>query len=1266
MTDVSYQATSGNKYASYDKYGLSTYRLLSLQNERAIATKYLETNSITQVKLETQQTAVDSIRSALIDIRSQIRDFYAADLTAMSKDPSEEELLSLRNVQEAAFEAMSLIAHYLNTEIDGNYIFGGGRTNVPPVDFSYTTLEDFQNVYDGDILTYSTSQSASLSKMASSADTLGGVTIEQEVLTIKQPFDYIGSPTNTMTFSASSLTSEPGTFTGLVAGDRVAVTGTAGNDQTLTVTSVSDDGSLITFAERVNSETVENPAGVKLTKTYAASVSNPMTFAASSLKANAGTFTGLTAGDVVTVAGTTGNNNTLTVTSVSADGSLITFEEAVSYEDIGDSSTVTLTTVPGGDVYGGNDENPMTFNDSAKMLTANEDTFTGLVPGDEITIAGTAGNNLALTVNSVSADGSTIVFNEAVSNEASVSTAAFTKSYSGSPTGEMTFDQAAKVLMANTGTFTGLEKGDVITVAGTAGNNQTFTVASVSADGDFVTFEERVSSETISDSSGVKINQAAQRISQTTDYVGSATNEMEFISDFSKLTANAGTFTGLVAGDVVALTGTEGNNQTLIIHSVSADGSTVEFEFTGTEEITDEILKNSSSVELTKTYAASALNQMTFVSASRSLTANAAGTFTGLAVGDQIAVGGTSDNNKVLTVASVAADGSSVTFEEDVDDEGPLATAVFTKAYRGADTNTMTFVSPGALTADRGTFSGLAAGDQVVITGTGSMGNDQTMIVASVSDDGSTVRFTRPVSAQTISNSENVKVQQGTWKFESTFDPTTGITTNSLTGRAGAFSDLKPGKQVLIGGTNDNNHIMTVQSVSKDGSTVFFEEDVINESLNTVDLLNGTANGFVSIKQSTQTGKITAAKNIGEEIDTFVVNDFITVDNNAHTLTGAAGAFEGLTGGQTITLADSSVPSQEYTLYIKSVSADGSTLTYSDSATGSPDIPPAGTLNSTPLKITTYNDIGGFVTSSLKGSALQTGDVSFNLNQNSMTATVKGAFAQYSTGDSLIIKGADSNDKMYIVESVSEDGRTVKFSKETPVVTEMNAHSGSTIINGEGLTICKTYSVGATVEMTGTNASRNGLYTVLGVSDDGREITVRTESFPEFETSEFFSLAAFETESYYRGGHLESGYRISETTQIADDINASASAFEKIFRALGNIAQGNLLDAENPESAGQRVSEALDLLDKALTVNPNSKSSDITSIQYAVITRLDQVKTTVENQTELQNSMETYISALTQVDKTEAVTMLLQASENLKASYSVLSTMNSLSLLNYL
>lgn len=764
MTDISYQATTGNRYDSYDKYGLSTYRLLSLQNERAVTTKYLETNSITQVVLESQQTAVDGIRSALTDVRSQVREFFANDLAAMSENPTEEELLALQNVQEAAFEAMSLIAYYLNTQVDGNYVFGGGKTTTPPVDFPYTTLEEFQAVYDGDVLTYPTSYSASLSQMSTSADVLGGVTIKQEFQTL-------------------------------------------------------------------------------------------------------------------------------------------------------DPKVV---------VYHGSADNEMTFDSATNSLSADPETFYGIQPGDQIIVQGTGGNNQTLTVQSVSEDGSALTF---------------------------------------------------------------------------------------------------------------------------------------------------------------------------AETITDETITDSSTVSITK----------------------------------------------------------------------------------------------------------------------------------------------------------------GSWVFSLSEDLTTGITTNSLTGRPGSFSDLKEGEKLLINGTDSNNGYLTIKEISDDGSTIIFEENVVNETIGVEKLTDGTVN----IQQSTQIGTITAEKNVGIVIETIDCPQSLTVNTADNTITGAAGTFSNLKGGQTVTITDSA--GNEYALYVKSVSPDGSTL---DISTSTPV--PDTNLTNVPLVVRTHSDIGGFVTSSMKGSALQTGDIGFSVNQNAMTATVKGAFSSYKTGDCLIIKGADGNDKMYIIDSVSEDGRTVKFSDETPVEEEMSLLNGNTIADGAGVTICKTYSVGATVEMAGTSGAYNGLYTVLGVSDDGKELIVRTEDFPEYGATESFTSARFETSTYYNGGQLSSSYRVSETTTVVNDINASSAAFEKIFRALGAIAQGNMLDPDNIDSATQRVSEALDLLDEALTANSKEKNGDVTSVQYAVISKLDLVKTTIDNQTALQNSLETYISSLTQVDKTEAATMLLQAAENLKVSYSVLSTINQLSLLNYL
>ncbi len=754
INQLSYQATTGNKYDSYDKYGLSSYRILSLQNEQSVVEKYLETNSISQVVLESQQKAVDDIRSAVIDFRDQLREFFANDLTTMSKNPSEEELIALQNTQEAAFEAMSLMAYYLNSQVDGNYIFGGGKDGQKPVNFPYTTLEDFQAAYDGKILTYPTSYSASLSEMSSASELTNGATLKQ-------------------------------------------------NFQTLTP--------------------------------------------------------------------------------------------------------------------------------------------------------------------------------------------------------------------------------------------------------------------------------------KTTVRTGEATNEMRFDS------------------------------------------------------------------------------------ANKTLTANNVDTFKGFSAGDKIGVTGTAGNNKTLTVASVSDDGKTLTFVEDVADE-------------------------------------------------------------------------------TLTNSAGVTLTKG-WSFVNTPEDIlqNQPETNVLKGATGEFSNLKAGEKMKIEGTGANDGYKTIESISLDGSTVTFKEQVVTEAPVTT----------AKAHQSLDTGTITAQSNAGTVIQSFTVNkDQLTVAGQTLKALNA-NTFANVKAGQNITINDK-------LYYVKDVSDDGKTLTFSG------NVPDAADWTGTTVEFATRSDTRGFITDSLKGSALQTGDIGFYAKDNAMKAAVKGAFSSYKTGDTLVVQGADGNDRMYIVKSVSADGRTVSFDDSTPVAEDMNITNGKQITDGKGITIGKSYPVGATVDLGKTSGAYNGKYTVTGVSDDGKTLTVKTKDFPEYGAEETFATADVATYSYYNGGYLKTTYRVSETSAFSNDVTAASSAFEKLFRAMGEIAQGNLLDADNPESAHARVSDALNILDASLNANSKEKNGDITSIQYSVISKLDLVKTTIESQTASKESLTTYINNMTQVDKTEAATYLLQAKQDLEVSYSVLSAINRLSLLQYL
>ena len=757
INQLSYQATTGNKYDSYDKYGLSSYRILSLQNEQSVVEKYLETNSISKVVLESQQKAIDDIRSKIIDFRDQLREFFANDLTKMSEDPSEEELIALQNTQEAAFEAMSLMAYYLNSQVDGNYIFGGGKDGQKPVDFPYTTLEEFQAAYDGKILTYPTSYSASLSKMSSLSELTGGATLTQ-------------------------------------------------NFQTLT----------------------------------------------------------------------------------------------------------------------------------PKTTTWN----------------GAAGN-------------------------------------------EMTFDSTAKTLTANNAdTFKGLSAGDKIDVAGTAGNDKTLTIASVSDDGKTLTFVESVTDETLTDSAGVTLTKG--------------------------------------------------------------------WSFVNTPE---DILNNQPE-------------------------------------------------------------------------------------------------------------------------------------------------------------------------------------TNELKGAVGEFSNLKVGEKMKIEGTGANDGYRTIESISKDGSTITFKEQVVTKAPVTT----------AQIHQSLDTGTITAESNAGDVIQEFTVDTAanpLTIDAGKNTIKALnAHTFDTVKAGQNIT-----INGEVY--YVKDVSDNGKTLTFSSST------PVPQTLTGT-VDFATRSDTRGFITDSLKGSELQTGDIGFYAKDNAMKAAVKGAFSSYKTGDTLIVQGADGNDRMYIVKSVSADGRTVSFDDSTPVAEDMNITNGKQITNGKGITIGKSYPVGATIDLGKTSGAHNGKYTVAGVSADGKTLTVKTKDFPEYGDTVTYTTANIATDGYYDGGYLKTTYRVSETSAFSNDVSAASAAFEKLFRAMGEIAQGNLLDADNPESAYARVSDALNILDASLSANSTETNGDITSIQYSIISKLDLVATTIDSQTASKESLTTYINNMTKVDKTEAVTYLLQAKQDLEVSYSVLSAINQLSLLNYL
>ncbi len=329
----------------------------------------------------------------------------------------------------------------------------------------------------------------------------------------------------------------------------------------------------------------------------------------------------------------------------------------------------------------------------------------------------------------------------------------------------------------------------------------------------------------------------------------------------------------------------------------------------------------------------------------------------------------------------------------------------------------------------------------------------------------------------------------------------------------------------------------------------------------------------------------------------------------------------------------------------------------------------------------TAANAGAFLTPVIKGGEKTTGDLSFNAADNTIKATEYGAFNTLSAGDTLVIGGNDAgaNAKSYIIKSVSADGKTVTVEESTPIAADM------TIADGGDAQFSTSFPVGSVINLDGFGNNVAPQAQVTGVSPDGTElyITVDPNRFPAngaAVTVPGSGKWSISSESYYQGGQLASEKRISENQSVTMDITAGDPAFEQLFRALGEIAQGNLVNLQNPadmtgsekidaQSALDRVEEALTLI-KNGTFNgaavSNSKNPDLYTVQAKLNANTVVLKNTLDNQTLVKTNLESNVSSLKNVDKTEAAVKALLAQANLSASYSVLQVAMGTSLLNYL
>lgn len=321
------------------------------------------------------------------------------------------------------------------------------------------------------------------------------------------------------------------------------------------------------------------------------------------------------------------------------------------------------------------------------------------------------------------------------------------------------------------------------------------------------------------------------------------------------------------------------------------------------------------------------------------------------------------------------------------------------------------------------------------------------------------------------------------------------------------------------------------------------------------------------------------------------------------------------------------------------------------------------------------NPNGSFLTPSFTASDKTTGDLIFNTDKNTVKATEYGAFNTIKPGDTLVIDNAGAtHNGSYIVKSVSADGKTVTFEDSTPV------RADDTIVDGGGATFSKSFPVGSVIDMQGFDKNISPQVQVTGVSPDGKELYVTMDPSRWPAGSQNIAASSkwnLQSHSYYQGGDLTSEKHVSDNQSITMDVNAKDGAFEQMFRALGEIAQGNLVDTRNPldgatvdpKETFQRVSDAMDLISDAIYSggrNADSKNNDLYTVQAKMNSNSLVLNSVQENLKLVTQNLQNNVDSLKNVDQTEASVKALLALNNLNASYSVLQAAMSVSLLNYL
>lgn len=289
------QVSTELKSPNYSGVAADSNRIINMENEKKRADAYMRDNVTAETRLKAADVSLKAINTAMTNMKKRLDDFASAQTTDKGK---------IEQLQSFAFDAMIDLRSYLAANVDGQYIFSGGRVSDEPVKLPAGTIEQFQALYDGSSVTYPTSRAASLFELDTTSATTGQISFNGANGTINAP----------------SLTASPNVLSSIPTGARITVNDSAAgaNDgKTFTVRGVTVDGT----GTHLDVSPLTTEPAVAATISYQAggttsTIASTLTFNPGTDTITSTAATGMTVGQVFSVTGSAGNDETYEVAAI--------------------------------------------------------------------------------------------------------------------------------------------------------------------------------------------------------------------------------------------------------------------------------------------------------------------------------------------------------------------------------------------------------------------------------------------------------------------------------------------------------------------------------------------------------------------------------------------------------------------------------------------------------------------------------------------------------------------------------------------------------------------------------------------------------------------------------------------------------------------------------------------------------------------------------------------------------------------------------------